>query len=249
MNSDETRKIYLEYSPAVAYIEVVDGLGDIGIGSGFHVGNGVFVTARHVVEDKIISKIGCNLGLVGYSSSASGDSGDTPENLRRRGIYGDQRLSLKSGPFFPSDQHIDVAIFACDGLHPDAPWIPLGGHWDDVIGVHDFVLTHAVIMGYPPVPLTAAPHLISASAEVNAVVDLMLMPHPHFVLSAMPRGGFSGGVVFSEFGFLLGMITQGLVTMDKAAELGFFAALSIEPIYACLETHGLLPEFQEHDHD
>ncbi|MGX1118000.1 hypothetical protein RKD37_003363 [Streptomyces ambofaciens] len=41
----------------MAYVEVESPNGDLGIGSAFHVGDGVFLTARHVVEDKRITEI------------------------------------------------------------------------------------------------------------------------------------------------------------------------------------------------
>lgn len=39
---------YIRAAGAVAYVAVVDSKGDEGIGSCFHIGNGIFVTARHV---------------------------------------------------------------------------------------------------------------------------------------------------------------------------------------------------------
>jgi hypothetical protein len=78
------------------------------------------------------------------------------------------------------------------------------------------------------------------------VADLRNTKSPvHFLLSAMPRGGFSGGVAISEFGFALGIITESLLSDNKPPELGFFAATSIECIYECLDAHKILPRCQE----
>jgi hypothetical protein len=65
-----------------------------------------------------------------------------------------------------------------------------------------------------------------------------------FVVSGEPRGGFSGGPVFHEWGFVLGMIIQSLEQKTAINEGGFFTVLSIEPLRECLEAHGLLPDFQ-----
>src|SRR5690606_19671552 len=53
------RSLYEECRPAVAYVEVYDSRTDTrGIGTAFHVGGGVFVTARHVIEGKRITRLG-----------------------------------------------------------------------------------------------------------------------------------------------------------------------------------------------
>ena len=52
MDSREARKLFHEHATALAYIDVKKPNGDRSVGSAFHVGDGVFVTARHVVENK-----------------------------------------------------------------------------------------------------------------------------------------------------------------------------------------------------
>jgi hypothetical protein len=49
-----SRELYERYASAVAYIAVKLPDGGQTIGSAFHVGEGVFLTARHVVEDNQI---------------------------------------------------------------------------------------------------------------------------------------------------------------------------------------------------
>jgi hypothetical protein len=55
-------------------------------------------------------------------------------------------------------------------------------------------------------------------------------PYAHFILSSVPRGGFSGAPVLSEFGFLLGVLTDSLYGNDQPHELGFASAVSVEPL-------------------
>lgn len=54
--------VYEKYSGAMAYVAVEGADGQIGIGSAFHVGEGVFVTARHVVDGKKITEVGTTAG-------------------------------------------------------------------------------------------------------------------------------------------------------------------------------------------
>jgi hypothetical protein len=102
-------------------------------------------------------------------------------------------------------------------------------------------------MGYPPIPFTREPTLVAVSCDVNAVVDLRTgkTGQLHFILSATPRGGFSGGLAFGDDGLALGVVTQSLMLNHAVAELGFFAATSIESIFVCLQHHGILPECQK----
>src|SRR2546421_103906 len=57
MDSGEARKLYEKYSGVMAYVSVEDANGDQRIGSAFHIGEGVFVTARHVIDGKRILEI------------------------------------------------------------------------------------------------------------------------------------------------------------------------------------------------
>src|SRR6516165_2628332 len=55
MDSRTARHLYAQHRKAMAYVEIQKPDSTLGIGSAFHVGDGVFVTARHVVEgNKII---------------------------------------------------------------------------------------------------------------------------------------------------------------------------------------------------
>jgi Trypsin-like peptidase domain len=242
MDSDKARRLFLRYSPSVAYIVVEDARSTRTIGSAFHVGEGVFVTARHVVERKEIKEIGLSFGLISIADGLGGGPYDAEMEQLLKMHCGSKILSLASGPFFHPDPNVDVAAVVCEGLHPNTPPVPMGTHLDDWIGVRDFVLSEAIIMGYPPIPLTRENHLVCAKAEVNAVIDLAIMPHVHFVLSAMPRGGFSGGVAISEYGFLLGVITQSLVRNDES---GFFTVVSVEDNIFLFGRAQHLPKDQE----
>jgi hypothetical protein len=127
--------------------------------------------------------------------------------------------------------------------------VRVGDHLDDWLGESDFVLTEAVIMGYPPIPKAKRLNLVGTRAEVNAMIDRYDAPHVHFVLSAMARGGFSGGLVLSEYGYALGMVTSSLYSGDNSTELGYITAIGVEPLYVCLSEHKLLRDCQAEDWD
>jgi len=248
------RELYLRYGCCMAYV-AIEREGQIGIGSAFHVGEGVFVTARHVLENAKVTEIRLtDAGLYYRSSLYPKDSngsytilpGVTPPLCLNR----DGFIEIDAGPFFHPDTNVDVAAFKAKGMAPGAHFVPLGGHLDDWIGCGDFELTQAIVLGYPPIPLTITPWLVVVRSDVNAVVDLPGSKAPvHFILSAIPRGGFSGGLALSEFGFVIGTVSQSLLTNDSAPELGFFATTSVECIYDCLRQNNILPECQKQGWD
>ena len=245
----DLRELYLRYGCCMAYVAVErDGIA--GIGSAFHIGEGVFLTARHVLDGSQITEIRITDADLFYRSDLYPKREDgsyvITEGSPRMCLASSGQLNLSGGPYFHPDPTVDVAAFRCEGLSKDAHYVPLGYHLDDWIGRGDFELTGALVLGYPPVPFTDAPLLVAARSEVNAVADLRNSKAPvRFLLSAMPRGGFSGGVAISEFGFALGIITESLLSDHKPPELGFFAVTSIECIYDCLDAHKMLPRCQE----
>lgn len=218
------------YSPCLLSIETQNHSGDFGIGTAFHIGDGYLITARHVVEGRGITAI-------------------TPAR------YGE--ISLESIQIiYPDNADIDLALMRSDfnldsymkltNFHNVDPQekvdhIAIGGHLDDWID-DGLVMTECVVLGYPPIPLSNRAELVAVSGEVNAVIDPYAgSPHPLFVLSPMARGGFSGGPVLTRNGFLLGVVTSSLVTDNRVAELGYGAALTVEPIWDLLHKHKIYP--------
>lgn len=229
----------------MAYVSSTGADGGEAIGTAFHVGNGVFVTARHVVEGRTITDVGFDdqsmIHILNRQAALS-KSLELP------------KLAVASGPFFHNDRSVDVACFTLS-VSPNSH-IPLGGHLDHWLGQYELVLNRTLVLGYPPIPLSKQPVLLASSGEVNALVNLYGgTHHPHFLISSMARGGYSGGPVMVAYDeenenggtALLGIVTQSLVKGESSAEMGYFAVLTVEPIYDCLEQHGLLPDFQKFD--
>lgn len=242
------RDLYFQNGCCMAYV-AVEKNGEPGIGSAFHVGDGIFVTARHVLEGATITEIRLTNPRLFYMSSLYPKSEDGSYTVgpddQQVTLDFDGNVSLVGGPFYHPEPSVDVAAFRVDGMASGAPYVKLGHHYDDLIAPGDFETTDVLLLGYPPIPFTNEPILIAAKAQVNAVADLRSTKSPvHFIMSAIPRGGFSGGVAISEYGFALGVITQSLLGGNLPAELGYFASTSIEAVHGCLDHHGILPKFQ-----
>lgn len=233
----DPRRSFEQYADAVVYVAVENPDGTPAIGSAFHVGHGVYVTARHVVDGVKITEVGSAFNL---DVSVWEPDPANPERLPGRAINRMRQKIVTKGPFFHPDPRMDVAVFEMDGIK--GPAVPLGGHLDDWIDSRGLILAPVTVMGYPPIPLSG-PVLVTTRAEVNAIVDPITGGGPLFLLSCMARGGFSGGLAHCDWGdggFALGVVSRSLLMNNKAEELGYFAVLTIEPILVCLEKAGLL---------
>lgn len=221
--------LFQSYKPALARVTVQTAAGDLSTGTAFHIGDGWLVTAAHVLKEGAVQEI------------------VSEQNAAPLGV---------ESVIFNSDDRIDLALIKTDldlshYLHktkihgtPEefilTDHIKIGGHLDDWLG-DELVLSKVLLMGYPPIPFSQHAVLLASEGEVNAVIDKYIGPHSHFVISCSARGGFSGGPVLSEYGFLLGVLTESLVTNDKTAETGYSSAISVEPLLAMLHGNGIYP--------
>ncbi len=212
------KELYERYKCCVVQLIVRSQVGDLATGTGFHIGDGFIVTARHVVENHSIESVA--------------------------GTYTSRNVTIKN-IFYPSSSKIDLAVLQTDFsldhylekttiIEDGKPKekvdrIPLGGHLDDWIG-DELVLSRVVAFGYPKIPLSKEYVLVAVQGEINAVVDKYSDSHPHFVISSIAREGFFGGPVISEYDFLLGVLTESLTDGDQALENGFASVISIEPL-------------------
>ncbi len=98
------------------------------------------------------------------------------------------------------------------------------------INDNTYILDEVLIIGYPPIPFTIAPIQITSKARVNAVIDVHHSQHPHLIVSAIARGGFSGGPVLAKSGQVIGIVTESLIMNGESTESGFMSILCIEPV-------------------
>jgi len=84
------QETYMRAAGAVAFVTIIDGKGDEGIGSAFHIGQGIFVTARHVIDGAKIKEIATT-----KSARLSEEAGGKTAPPRR--------LEIVDGPYFGPD--------------------------------------------------------------------------------------------------------------------------------------------------
>jgi hypothetical protein len=218
----------------MAYIAVERPDGNQGIGSAFHIGDGVFVTARHVVDGNRLLKVKTTEPVAIGAAEFFPDMPETrieEYNQALRPVLGydpmfkhwPKEFDVETGPLFCDDPGIDLAIFKVKDIHHAVPSVLLGVHFDDWIYRYPWQLSEAIVLGYPPIPLTNEPHLVAARAEIHTFVALRGSRNVHFILSATPRDGFSGGLALHEGGVALGVILGGLVQDNQPTELGYYS--------------------------
>lgn len=222
-------QVYQNFKHCVVRITVELASGDLSSGTGFHIGDGHIVTARHVTEEHTIKEVVGHLGQLFEFES---------EKTK-----------------YPEDPMIDLAILKTNfdlspldrvGALPGPSHISIGNH-DDASIDESLILSKVVVLGYPPIAQSSGAVLVAVSSEVNAIIDKYTGPHPHFILSAIPRGGFSGGPVLSEGGTLLGVVTEELFfntseweskengASESKMVMGFTSAISVEPLVKLIE--------------
>jgi hypothetical protein len=211
--------------------------GEHGIGSCFHLGNGLFVTARHVVENKQLLQIGRH----DLSLKTSPDGGKTT-------THGPFLYKGKVKVSFHPDEKIDIALIQLvEDVRQKSPprniypWLILDGSREaltegEILGEEVFVL------GYPPIPFNGDPdgnpNIVLLGGEIASVFLHRYAKRRHYVISGMARGGFSGGPVLSQSGDVIGVIVESLCEASNSqmstTELGFLAAISTQAIVEAL---------------
>jgi hypothetical protein len=122
MDSGKTRDLFQKYAAALAYLEVEDQKGDLHCGSAFHVGEGVFVTARHVLDECTLTKVGSTepvyIELTGKDAEEAKDYFLANNEIRPiRHVYNGE-MQLASGPYFHPDEQVDVCSIQGEGNRP-----------------------------------------------------------------------------------------------------------------------------------
>jgi len=224
------KELYDDYRPAIVRITIRTREGDLANGCGFHIGHGNIVTAKHVLDD-------------GELDAVTRVYDDEPVHVRKvldssePGID----LALLQTDFDLSD-YVNKTHFLGDKRRQDAKTdrIPLSFFTNEFLGA-GFVLTKVLLMGFPRVPRSNKTYLLAVTGEVNALIGKYREEQPHFIISTVARGGFSGGPVINEYGSLLAVLIESLYEQDQAEENGFASAIAIEPLLNLLAEHGIEP--------
>lgn len=225
--------LFQKYDGCIVRVQVELQNGDTGNGTAFHIGGGAFATAAHVVR--------------GYSHPT----------LFRGDTRREERGWAVSDILYHPDPKVDVAILLSglwrehpvkhtdepepDGTHAGYIEIPeMWGEWIE----DSLVLTRGFVCGYPPVPRSDGAYKLVVSAEINSDIERYDVPNVHFVISSTARGGFSGAPFISEFGMLLGIVTDALFDADERHP--YMAVVAIEAIYPILNREDALRGRLEH---
>lgn len=225
------RDVYLNAKGAIAYVVVETSDGDESIGTAFHIGDGYFITARHVVEGNRLQELSITQPL---TTSISYYDNHLSEDTRPR------TLKVVGGPWL-ADGDVDVAVIRVDAAD-HIPVIKLNSTGDINLSEDMLLLSPVICVGYPPIPLTTHPFQVAVEGTINALVRVRGSNNLTYVISATSRGGFSGGPVLNELGLAIGLVTESLVRDNNPVEAGFFTCLSISAAASLALKSGWSPD-------
>lgn len=231
------QEFYLWYCNAVAFVEIRKPNSDFGIGTAFHLGDGIFVTAKHVVHGNEIISI--QTTTQGYHPDSSGDQ--ILDGIKHK-QYMPESGRVISGPFYHFDENVDVAVITVEGI--DAPAISLHTSMNEYWADDEYILSEVLVLGYPPIPFSSDPRLVASLGHISTIIDRYDDKAPYIIVSGMPRGGFSGGPCIYEDGSCLGLVIESLVHDGNPAELGFTTVITAKQIFRCLAHNKLIPTAQ-----
>lgn len=156
------KSIYHQCRRSIAYVTIEASDGSQNIGTAFHIGQGYFVTAKHVVENKKIIEVGItqphNKLLEHHSAPLS--EGDRPRTL-----------IIDLNPVFLESEVDDVAVFRVQD-YEGLPSIQLSSVHDMHQSEDLALLTNVLCIGYPPIPLTIHPFQVAVDATISALITI-----------------------------------------------------------------------------
>ncbi len=241
-----------------------------GMGTGFHIGNGYVITAAHVLE-------GASRATLSFHDTIERA---LPEEPREEHESFEQYLKAWRHPeeidlsqVIYHDGGTDIALFrsavfaANDVEKARTHQMPIPVHLYDRIHLgppmedeisDNLLMLQGVVLGYPSIPFSAEPVLVAHEFRVSAVIERYDTGRPAFILSGLPRGGFSGAPVIAQGGWFLGVITEALYgqTLADPQAAPYFQTITPDPVLEILQQAGNKPEhvnpelaafYREHD--
>lgn len=211
------QQIYHKYRRSIAYVTVQTEEGNESIGTAFHIGQGYFITAKHVVFKNTIIEVGITQPhnkIVEYHAAPLSEE-ERPKILK-----------VCVEPVFLDGHVDDVAVFKVEE-YESIPSILLSSMHDIRQSEDLALLTNVLCVGYPPIPITAHPFQVAVKSTVSSLIRMRGSQYLSYVIATMARGGFSGGPIINDKGEAIGVITDSLCHNGQAAETGFMACISI----------------------
>jgi hypothetical protein len=226
----ENFELYNDIKHQLVVLEATDEKGDFSCGAAFHIGDGLFVTAQHNVQGK--------------------------HSLRTQT---DEPIEIIQA-YLPETKEPDVAVLRTNFIPPvltvksetvgnpssvrekqSNRFIGLGSYLAPSDLAQLYLLDDVFVFGFPPIPMTTRAELVAVRAQVNAFVKIRHRKDEVFILSSTARGGFSGGPVIDRDKNLIGVCIEGLLHSETPVEIGFAAALCLDPLLELLESNKLYP--------
>lgn len=235
----DLQSIYHKCRRGVAYVTVEASDGSESIGTAFHIGQGYFVTAKHVVDKNQIIEVGITQPrnkLTEYHPAP------LSEDERPR------ILKVDLNTVISENEVDDVAVFRVQE-YEGLPSIRLSSVHDMHQSEDLALLSNVLCIGYPPIPLTIHPFQVAVDATVSALIIIRGSGYLSYVVSATARGGFSGGPIINSEGKAIGLVTDSLVRDNNAVETGFMACLSISAAADLAIKYGWDPDEYEYYRD
>lgn len=231
--------IYHQCRRSIAYVTVESSNGSESIGTAFHIGQGYFVTAKHVVDNNQVIEVVItqpNNKIMEYHALP------LSEDERPR------VLKVDLSPVLAESEVDDVAVFRVEH-YEGLPSIQLSSIHDIYQSEDMALLSNVLCIGYPPIPLTNHPFQVVVDATVSALITIRGSNYLSYIVSATARGGFSGGPIINAEGKAIGLVTESLVRDSNAAETGFMACLSISAAAELALKCGWNPDEHEYYRD
>src|SRR6266568_5669297 len=146
---DALHDLYLKYKPCIVRITVFTNAGDLHTGTGFHIGDGLIVTARHVMRE-----------IVKKPSISGEDEIEVDRRIESISREIDEQVLTVEKVYYHSDNRVDLAVLETNfeaHAFPEksntvgvpkmkSAAIPIGAQVDGWIS-DQFVLCKVLVMG------------------------------------------------------------------------------------------------------
>jgi hypothetical protein len=233
------QQVYHECRRSIAYVTVQTSEGDESIGTAFHIGQGYFITAKHVVFNNTIIEVGITQPhnkIVEYHAAPLSEE-ERPQILK---------VCLE--PVFLESDVDDVAVFKVE-KYESIPSILLSSTHDIHQSEDLALLTNVLCVGYPPIPITVHPFQVAVKSTISSLIIMRGSQYLSYVIATMARGGFSGGPIINDRGEAIGVVTDSLCRNDQVVETGFMACISISAAAELALKYGWDPDDHEYYRD